>query len=95
MLMVGMVLGVMPAVCLLYLWAASPGHMPTCPPELPSFLLRRLLSHGIHLGGRRLEWQQGVKLDKAFRKCSLCLLVCLLGHVPRSYCAGLFMVGLP
>lgn len=60
--MVGMVLGVMPA-------DVSPGHMPTRPSDLPSFLLRRLLSHGIHLGGQQGEWRQSLKLDKAFLAC--------------------------
>lgn len=61
------------SLSLLSLWAASPRHMPTCPSGLPSFLLKRLLSPGIHVGSQQGEWQRGVKHGKALTECSLCL----------------------
>lgn len=82
----------MPAVCLLYLWAASPGYILTCSSDLQSFLLRLLLFCGIYSGGRQQKWQQDVNLVRPLENVHLS---CLLGHVPRSYCAGSFMVELP
>lgn len=71
MLVLRIVLWVMPAVCLPYLWTASPGPMP---PALqvhrPSSSDSRSAMGFGQVGSR--AWQQGMKVDRAFGRCSLC-----------------------
>lgn len=63
------------------------GHMPPCPSELPSFLLRLLLSCGIPFRWSAGEVAARCKLGEVFRQC---LFACL-----DMYNVGPFVVGLP